>query len=225
MNNIKVISLGGLALSGKNTFTEISKNILERNGYNIYEIAFADFLKEEVADMFKDNGFPIDIYDLSAEEKKKHRDLLVWWGRARRDMSEKGLYWVNYVDNYIQDIVRAHNYEKNKLVFLISDVRYKNECDFVHNTWKGVVIHLKQWKYVDYRDGSGEIIQFKKFNSPPNKEEEENDPLVQHEADYHVEWEYKNKSTIKDAAIDSELQKIVIDTLNSTKYFIDSKLI
>ena len=43
-----------------------------------------------------------------------------------------------------------------------------------------------------------------------NKEEEKNDPLVQRDADYHVEWEYTNLEYIENQKIlEEEVDKFV----------------
>jgi hypothetical protein len=62
------------------------------------------------------------------------------------------------------------------------------------------------------------------YDDAPNDEERKNDPLIQDIADIHVEWENAKKMIPSEAIEDTNLQNIVLDTLNKTKYFIDSKL-
>jgi len=226
-----VIGIGGLARSGKDTFVGIAKNILKRNGYTPVRIAFADRLKEEVTKMLESNNFQASVYTEDSAAKSLIRPLLVWWGCQRRYESEGGLYWVNTADEHMKNHRGAahHNYiEDDKLVFLVSDVRFVNEAKWVHESWDGVVIHLKRYVHEWHKcgqDGSDEC-QVKVFDPAPNEEEAKNDPLVQELADHRVEWESKKKMTAAEAMEDPYLQNIVLNTLNNTKFFkLDSPVI
>jgi hypothetical protein len=221
-SQIKLIEVAGLAFAGKDTFVGIAKKILERNRYTAHRLAFADFLKEEVNEMLYNNYFNIDAYLTDAKEKTNLRPLLVWWGCQRRRESNGGLYWVDRLDERIRskvDIGKTWKDDLNKLVFLVSDGRFANEVEWAQKSWNGIVIHLKRWSYQDIRDGCGGEDTVKVYDSPPNKEETENDPIIQGLADYHVEWENAKKMTQEEAIKDPTLQKVVLDTLNSTKYF------
>jgi len=214
--NVKVLGLGGLAKAGKDTFVGISKNILTKNGYKPIRIAFADSLKEEVQVVLKDNGFKVNISNLSAEQKEEVRPILVFWGCQRRRESEGGLHWVNIADKKIHKFINTiHNasdavgLDLNKLVFLISDCRFPNECEWIHKKWDGEFIHLKRYS----------IKLTKTFDPAPNEEELKNDPIIQEMADQKIEWENKKKMTFDEAINDPYLQSVVLETLNSTKFF------
>jgi len=223
-NNIKVIGISGYARAGKNTFVEIARNILTKNNYRVIRFAFADKLKAEVLGMLRQNEFKLNITNLSAEEKEKVRPLFVFWGCQRRYESEGGLYWVNEVDNQLRKIIDdAINGGESpeRIVALIEDTRFPNEAKWIQEDWDGVVIHLKKWQ-IEYRkggqDGSDEYF-VKVYDEPPNEEEAKQDPLVENMADIKTEWESKGKSTIIDASQEPDLQKVVLDALNQTKFF------
>lgn len=216
LNNIKIIGIGGLARSGKDTFVAIAKNILKRNGYAPFRIAFADKLKEEVEAMLVANNFKASVLTDDTEAKKLIRPLLVWWGCQRRYESDGGLYWVKKAEEVINHYY-SNAIDKNKLVFLVSDVRFPNEVKWVHETFGGEVIHLKKYavQTVSNRALTEESF-IKIYDTPPNEEEKKQDPIVREMSNYQIEWE---KSSAKDLMTDPTLNKIVLEALNRTKYF------
>ena len=103
-----VIGLCGYAQVGKDTLADQSA---------IPRLAFADRLKKEVASMLLAVG---EKY----EEKNKRalRDLLVFWGRYRRQQCED--YWIRWM---IAEITKT----QETGVVLITDVRYLNEVEYI----------------------------------------------------------------------------------------------
>lgn len=218
--NPKIIGIGGYARCGKDTFVKIAKNVLRKNGYTPFRVAFADVLKEEVAQMLRANNFPLDVYTDKIEEKTQLRPLLVWWGCARRNMTKEGLYWVNEASEYIDDVV-SDNYEtpKDRLVALVSDVRFPNEAQWIHDN-NGWFIHLKRYNLVDtWPNGQKRDDDIYRFDPAPNEEEAKQDPLIQKMADYMVEWENKGKLTPEDAENNDYLYETVLKTLNACPFF------
>lgn len=225
MNNMKVIGISGYARSGKDTFVAIAKNILKRNGYSPFRVAFADKLKEEVETMLKTNGFSASVMVDDTDAKKLIRPLLVWWGCQRRHESVGGLYWVKTAEDKIRSYYAGASHsdiDPDKLVMLVSDVRFPNEAKWVHETFNGEVIHLK--KYTVHTSESPAIVygvstnmEFKRiYDEAPNEEEQKQDPIVREMANQRVDWE---KSTSSDILNDPKLNAIVLDALNNTKYF------
>lgn len=213
-----MIALAGLAFAGKDTFVGIAKNILLKNDYIPIRIAFADELKTDIIPFIKEK-YGIEVLTASVEEKKMIRPLLVAHGCCKRAQTN-GKYWVDKLDDRVKDYIASNLYRPvNKIVFLCSDVRFANEVEWCQKSWNGIVIHLKRWSYQEIRNGLGDFDTVKVYDSPPNKEEIENDPIIQKMADYHVEWENAKKMTQEEAIKDPKLQEIVLDTLNSTKYF------
>ena len=223
---MKVIGIAGFARCGKDTFVKIAQDILKKNGYTPMRLAFADMLKDEVERMLKDNKFSATVKTEDSAAKTLIRPLLVWWGCQRRHETEGGLYWINEVDKQIRGIVadmQSGGGSTERMVTLISDVRFPNEAEWVHGNWDGSVIHLKkyqsEWRRAG-QDGSEEV-QVKVYDSAPNEEEAKQDPLVEAMADVKIEWEGRGHKTAADAANsrDGYLQKVVLDALNSTKFF------
>jgi hypothetical protein len=220
---MKVIGIAGYARCGKDTFVNIAKDILTKNGFRPMRFAFADMLKDEVQTMLEAHNFMAMVKTDDLQKKTQVRPLLVWWGCQRRYESEGGMYWVNEIDKQIEamDATMAIGGHLESAVALISDVRFPNEARWVHEKWGGQVIHLKKWKS-EWRkggqDGSDELF-VKVYDDAPNEEEARQDPLVEAMSDVKTEWEGKGKPTAALAAAEDSLKKVVLDALNSTKFF------
>jgi hypothetical protein len=224
--NMKVIGISGYARCGKDTFVAIAKNILKRNGYSPFRIAFADKLKEEVTEMLVTNNFKASVLTDDTEAKKLIRPLLVWWGCQRRRESDGGLYWVKTAEEKIKNYyagARHSNIDDDKLVMLVSDVRFPNEARWIHETFDGDVIHLRKYTVQSLTDspafvyGLSTAVEFQRiYDEAPNEEEKIQDPIVREMADQRIDWE---KSLSTDVLNDSKLNEIVLDALNRTKYF------
>ena len=223
---MKVIGIAGYARCGKDTFVAIAKNILKRNGYSPFRIAFADKLKEEVEAMLVANNFKASVLTDDTEAKKLIRPLLVWWGCQRRQESEGGLYWVKTAEDKIKNYYAGaghSNIDPDKLVMLVSDVRFPNEAKWVHETFDGDVIHLRKYTVQSLTDspavvyGVSTTIEFQRiYDEAPNEEEKKQDPLVREMADQRIDWE---KSSSSDVINDPRMNAIVLEALNKTKYF------
>jgi hypothetical protein len=224
--NMKVIGISGYARCGKDTFVAIAKNILKRNGYSPFRIAFADKLKEEVTEMLVTNNFKASVLTDDTEAKKLIRPLLVWWGCQRRRESDGGLYWVKTAEEKIRTYyagAKYSNIDDDRLVMLVSDVRFPNEARWIHETFNGDVIHLRKYTVQSLTDspafvyGLSTAVEFQRlYDEAPNEEEKIQDPIVREMADQRIDWE---KSLSTDVLNDSKLNEIVLDALNRTKYF------
>ena len=220
-----MIGVSGYAFCGKDTFVKIAIDLLKKNGYMPIRLAFADMLKDEVEGMLKDNKFQATVKTDDSVAKALIRPLLVWWGCQRRYETEGGLYWIKEVDKQIQavidDLQSGSVFSSDKIVVLISDVRFPNEAKWVHEKWGGSVVHLKRfsnnWRKGG-QDGSDEFL-VKEYDKAPNEEEAKQDPIVESMADVKTEWESKKKASAQDASVIPDLQRVVFDALNQIHYF------
>lgn len=222
-SQIKVLGISGYARSGKDTYVAIAKKILTRNGYIPIRIAFADKLKEEVESMLMANGFRVSVMTDDTEAKKLIRPLLVWWGCQRRYENSDGLYWVKKAEDKIKYYYSTEfSSEVDKIVFLISDVRFPNEAMWIHKIFNGDVIHLKKYKVItsDSPKYDGGLVSnesfIKVFDDAPNEEERKQDPIVRDMANQKINWEQSSSSDILN---DPLMNRIVLESLNNTKYF------
>jgi hypothetical protein len=176
-----IIGVGGMARSGKDTFVKIARKILKENGYSSIKLAFADALKEEIDPFLREN-YSISAWTDIDEEKTIIRPFLVAHGCGKREQSN-GTYWVNKINDAI-DIIHF-----TEDVVFISDCRFPNEVDWVHDKWGGWFVHLKKYTHVEGGYGLGEGFTHKMFDMPPNEEESIQDPICESKADYKLELE------------------------------------
>jgi len=166
MEKFKLLGIAGLARCGKDSFFSSLKKL--NNSY--VRQALADEVKRECGQVLYE-GYKINIFNCSPEEKEFCRPVLVNYANLKRDETN-GRHWIDLIEKKVQTLI-----EKSQIP-VITDVRFKNEAEWIHSLG-GKVIHLKKYSLKD-----GQKI----YLSPPNKAEEENDPQVEAEADIHLEW-------------------------------------
>ena len=201
-----VIGVGGFARSGKDTFVKIAKKILKENGYNPIKLAFADAVKEDMDAFLKEN-YNISAWTDDTEDKKIIRPFLVAHGCGKR-LQTDGKYWIDKVN---EEIERIHCED----VVFVSDCRFPNEVDWIHEKLGGWFVHVKKYSEIPLSSAGGQQGDgtFKKFDDAPNDEEAKNDPLCEQKADYKLEMEN---------AIEREQRlkgiKITVDSLVDNTY-------
>lgn len=122
LNSMKIIiGVTGKLGSGKDYITNnVVIPVLEKIGYRYLQCAFADQIKVNV--MTKNNVSYEDVYENKTPESRR---MLQIEGTEVGRSSNKDI-WVNYLDNWIN----IHN-KRGVSVFVLSDVRFKNEYEFV----------------------------------------------------------------------------------------------
>lgn len=175
-----VISVSAAARSGKDLFCKLlQEKLLKDYNQKSHKIAIANELKAEVHE-FLLNNFKLDSFSELTEDKKKFRELLVWYGNLKREMTN-GSYWLTKIQS------RVENNIKNNIITLISDVRFaeKGENDelfYVQNVWKGKAVFLTL--YMEDVGGNRYMVP------PANDHEERNNKIIEAEADYKLTWDY-----------------------------------
>ena len=155
MNNI--VGICGVARSGKDTFYEALRDCCPR--HKIHRRAFADALKEECRE-FLVRHVGISPFTQDESEKQLIRPFLVTYGTYLRRKIDPDC-WSRIVEDSI------HRSSDNE-VFVITDLRYENELDWVKGKG-GTVIHIS-------RQGI----------RPANQEEETNDPILKRKATLQI---------------------------------------
>jgi hypothetical protein len=189
------IGVGGVARAGKNLFCDLLiKQFQQQYNLNAKQYALATELKKDCASFIKEK-FNLDVYTDNTEEKKIFRDMLVWYGDAKRKQTN-GKYWIQKLALTIaQDIAFNSNPPD---VVIISDIRYDyyemDEVDWVRMGLNGIFIHVSKYTFGFPTDGRHVNIkgttEFPKiFTEPANSHEALNDPKLQKKADYLLQWE------------------------------------
>ena len=170
-----VIGLSGVAGAGKDLFfTLLSKKL------NCQKFSLADALKAETAPFCSDQ---YDIHPLTCSRKEKDliRPFLVFHGTFKRNLTE-GRHWIEQLNKKIN---------KNNLtnsIVVITDIRYddypKDEVYWLKEELGGVLVHISMYEEVPSLCGS----HTKNFRKPINSEEARNDPKLESQADYIVQW-------------------------------------
>lgn len=180
------IGISGLAGAGKDLFYNLLCSRLSTKTIKRY--ALADSLKSELRSTIRDL-YNIDILNCSREDKELVRPFLVFHGRTRR-LKSNGRHWIEILN----DIFKEN--EGKSDISCITDIRYteyeKDEVYWLKSELKGILVHVSK-----YTLENGEKI----FQSAPNKDEKDNDPVLISAADYLVEWENFNGK-------DGEFQKL-----------------
>jgi hypothetical protein len=133
-----LIGLAGPARSGKSTAAEhlVRNHLLEH-------YAFADPLRTGLMEIFN-----LDPDDFEGERKEKQ---LPWLGRSPRElMQSMGTEWARQMVNpdvWVKIAEQNLNYLQNSLSsvvgFVISDVRFENEAEFIRQRG-GTIIHISR---------------------------------------------------------------------------------
>lgn len=180
--------MAGYARSGKDTFVKVASKILKKNGYTTSTLSFARGLKDDLDPWLKDK-YGISAWTEDTVEKHLIRPFLVAHGCGKRIQTE-GKYWIDKVEEQIQNGITCCQEVDEKHVFFISDVRFPNEEKWLHEQWHGWLVHLKKYKLepIDWVYGLNKDL-YRSYDTAPNEEESKNDPLVMEKADYKLELE------------------------------------
>ncbi len=178
INFPKVIGVSGVAGSGKNTFCTLAIKKLETLGVRATECSLASFLKIELRE-FCLTHYGIDPTNCTREDKETIRDLLVFHGNYKRNLS-RGKHWTGKLQLKIQEDLTANRYD----TFLISDIRHNefetDEYYWLKKVMGGYLVHLSNYEVSE---------DLKKiFKAPANKHEAKNDPILKDLSDHAIEW-------------------------------------
>ncbi len=165
----KLIGIAGYATVGKDTFYTILADRLAAKGIQAKRYAFADALKQDLVPFFKEK-YNLDVFNLTQEQKKELRGLLVSHGCYMRSISN-GKYWIDKINSLL-------DLNSDNLVNCITDCRFLNEAEWIKQKG-GIIVHISRYSKLEFE---------KVFVCAPNEEESKNDPLVKNIADYFIEW-------------------------------------
>ena len=172
----KIIGIAGVAKAGKDTLCEHLIQLYAQQGVSAVRYAFADELKRKLAPFVWDE-WQVDIFNCSAEEKELIRPLMVAYGGIYRKLSG-GSYWA--------DIILKEIGNDNPEVAIITDVRYA-EFDPTDEVYSLLEVGTSL-VHVQRQLPTGEWL------TPPNEDEERNDPMLQDLSEVLLKWESREDS-------------------------------
>jgi hypothetical protein len=183
ISNKKIIGLSGVARSGKDTFATILEKKIQDAGKTIKKISLAEPLKEQ-CNSFLTTYLNISAFTQITEEKNIIRPFLVCYGDAQRKRTN-GRYWIELAEKTIK--------ETNFDYYIITDVRYdhydRDELYWIKREMKGVLVHISRYEQQVAKISKLSVpVGIKKIIPPANDHEMINDPKIQKNADYVVEW-------------------------------------
>lgn len=223
MNKQIVIGVGGVARAGKNLFCDLLVKQLKQQ-YNLHaqHFALAYELKMDCR-LFVHEHLNVDVFTENSEEKKIFRDMLVWYGDAKRKQTN-GRYWIEKLNLRISKEFAWGTPPID--VAIVSDIRYdfyqNDEVDWIRKEKNGPFIHISKFTYGFPTDGrvvkvGGEAVNKTKiFTDPANSHEALNDPKLQKKADYLLQWEdisYGKTLTYDELLNNEYLNNCVIECL------------
>jgi len=187
-----LIGVTGVAQAGKDSFFLLAKEYLNSLNIKCDRIALADNLKNDLKSFIKEK-LGIDIFNHSKEEKELVRDLMVAYGKIKRQQTE-GKYWTDLVKKEIDQKI------KDKIIVFVTDVRYayypEDELSWVRTYKNNFLIHISRL------DKSGLIIP------PRNQEEAENDPILKKNADAALCWHTTENDLLRKKEAEEIFKKI-----------------
>ena len=159
MSNKIIIGIAGKMGSGKDFITtNVILPVLEKRRQKYLQLNFADQIKINV--MTKSGIEYNDVYVCKTESS---RQLLQTEGTEVGRAFDKDI-WVNYLNNWI----KVH-YNRNINTFIVSDVRFINEFDYIKNS-VGIMIKIVAPKRNNLRlqqesNGSLSLETYKKIST------------------------------------------------------------
>jgi len=202
ITNKKIIGIGGVARSGKNSFADIMIDIYKERGILAKHFSLAYYLKKD-CEQFIQEKLNLSVWTEKTEEKSIFRPILIWYGDVKRKQTQ-GKYWTSMLQKDLENSVAQIN--------IITDVRYgvyaEDEVYWIKNVMCGKLIHISKY------DLRGET---KVYTQPDNEHELYNDPIVKNNSDIVVEWPTYNingNGSYMSMLTDINLRKIVVDTID-----------
>lgn len=169
--SILYVGISGVARAGKDTFAAALEGIIKEEAkYSVQRLALAQPLKADCANFIREK-LGMDVFTNDTEEKAIFRELLVWYGKVKRQQTE-GTYWTSLLQKKAE--------ENPTDIVIVSDIRYQqyewDETAWLQKKMRGLLIHVER------TDINGDIIP------PANMDESINDGIVKALSDYQVEW-------------------------------------
>jgi hypothetical protein len=164
------IGVSGVARAGKDSFSDALATIIKNEGFRVKRYALAEPLKNDCKEFISEK-LGLDVWTNNTEEKSIFREMLVWYGKVKRQQTE-GKYWTSLLEKQVE--------MESPEVCIVSDIRYQqykeDEVFWIKNKMNGVLVHVER------TDENNQIIP------PANMDETINDSIVKEHANFNLNW-------------------------------------
>jgi len=126
---VMLIGISGKKRSGKDTVGAMVVEWLNEHGFDAAQVAFADQLKDEVAEATGVNR------RMQEMDKERWRPILQWWGVEFRRHYFGQDYWVSKMTQKLLAM--------DEDVAVVTDVRFRDEADFIRDSG-GFVVRVER---------------------------------------------------------------------------------
>ena len=126
---VMLIGISGKKRSGKDTVGAMVVEWLNEHGFDAAQVAFADQLKDEVAEATGVNR------RMQEMDKERWRPILQWWGVEFRRHYFGQDYWVSKMTQKLLAM--------DEDVAVVTDVRFRDEADFIRASG-GFVVRVER---------------------------------------------------------------------------------
>jgi hypothetical protein len=161
------IGVGGVSRAGKDLLASTLKKQLSYlyPDKKIELNSLANPLKEDCKDFVKQK-LGLDVFTNNTEEKTIFRELLVWYGKVKRQQTE-GTYWTNLLDEKVKALKPD--------ICIVPDIRYfqykKDEVPWLKSKKRNSFFHIQR------------LLQDNEVVAPANMDEQINDGIIRKYAD------------------------------------------
>ena len=126
---VMLIGISGKKRSGKDTVGAMVVEWLNEHGFDAAQVAFADQLKDEVAEATGVNR------RMQEMDKERWRPILQWWGVEFRRHYFGQDYWVSKMTQKLLAM--------DEDLAVVTDVRFRDEADFIRDSG-GFVVRVER---------------------------------------------------------------------------------
>ena len=126
---VMLIGISGKKRSGKDTVGAMVVEWLNEHGFDAAQVAFADQLKDEVAEATGVNR------RMQEMDKERWRPILQWWGVEFRRHYFGQDYWVSKMTQKLLAM--------DEDVAVVTDVRFRDEAEFIRDSG-GFVVRVER---------------------------------------------------------------------------------
>lgn len=147
---VMLIGISGKKRSGKDTVGAMVVEWLNEHGFDAAQVAFADQLKDEVAEATGVNR------RMQEMDKERWRPILQWWGVEFRRHYKGEDYWIRQMTEKLLAM--------EEQVVVLTDVRFRDEADYVNRSGGYVLRVERETGLQDSHSSETDLDSYEEFS-------------------------------------------------------------